>query len=125
MQKIDFTVDAEEGQPFSNVKVGQELYLNRQEDGSWCCSQADGAQVCRVPPAAAASLAQHHDTAAAAVIRSVKRCHDNPDTAVSLQVRVSFPSQGKRVPVGSRLELQQPISGGTAHCCAYSYMNHS
>lgn len=99
MQKIDFTIDAEEGQPFSNVKVGQELHLNRQEDGSWCCSQADGAQVCRVPPAAAANLAQHHDAPATASIRSVKRCNDNPDTAVSLQVRISFPSQGKRVPV--------------------------
>lgn len=107
--KVDFVAEAEAQQPFRDVKVGQELHLSRQEDGSWSCNRLDGSCICQVPTAAAASLsaaAQHHhhhqggtSTTATAVIRSVKRCPDNPEAAVSLQVRISF-SQAQGVSVG-------------------------
>jgi hypothetical protein len=51
--------------------------------------------LCPVPPAAAASIAQHHGTAiATAVIRSVKRCQDDPAAASSMQIRVTFSTPG-------------------------------
>jgi hypothetical protein len=95
MEKVDFTAEAEPEQPFPNVKTGEKLQLCQQEDGSWCCNRGDGSTLCPVPAAAAASLSQRHSTAATAVVRTVKRCQQNADAAVSIQVRISFGMPGE------------------------------
>jgi hypothetical protein len=94
MDKVNFTAEAEPEQPFTNVKVGQNLQLTQQEDGTWCCTREDGSTLCPVPAAAAASLSQHHGATAAAVVRTVKRCPQNVDAAVSIQIRISFSMPG-------------------------------
>lgn len=98
MHKVDFSVEAETDKPFIGVKVGQNLDLCQQEDGSWSCSREDGRVVCPVPAAAAGSIAhsQRDGAAATAVIRSVKRCQDNPEAAASIQIRINFATQGAR-----------------------------
>lgn len=96
MQKADFTAEAEPDSPFTDVKAGQKLQLVQQEeDGSWHCAREDGSRLCAVPAAAAAAIAQHHGSAATAVVRTVKRCPDNTDVAVSIQVRISFSMPGR------------------------------
>jgi hypothetical protein len=94
MHKVDFEAAAASDTPF---KVGQHLQLTRQHDGSWTCSLPDDSRVlCTVPSAAAAVLAQQQqqEAAPAAVVRTIKRSPDNPDAAVSIQVRISFNTQG-------------------------------
>lgn len=98
MQKIDFTAEADADKPFENVKVGQKLDLVQQEDGSWACTRQEDSNdiLCAVPAAAADSIRQQpRDATPSAVVRSVKRCPDNPDAVVSMQIRISFSTQGK------------------------------
>jgi hypothetical protein len=96
MHKIDFTAEAEPDSPFIGVKVGQQLQLAQQEDGSWLCVREDGSTVCPVPAAAAAAAIAGQPGVATAVVRTVKRCQDNPEAAVSIQVRISFATPGRQ-----------------------------
>lgn len=128
MQKIDFTAEAEAGNPFTDVKVGQKLALVQQTDGSWACSREakpgggssdDTGVLCPVPPAAAASIAQHHGTAAAtAVVRSVKRCQDDPGAATSMQIRITFSTPGTLA--GQQCCMQAGSTTRFSLCCCCS-----
>jgi hypothetical protein len=96
MRKVDFLVQAPEGEVFTDVAVGQKLQLVHQEDHSWACARQDGSIVCPVPPDGAAALRGNAAATAAAAVRSVKRAPDQPTAAVSLQVRITFPPPGAR-----------------------------
>jgi hypothetical protein len=116
MHKVDFTVEAEIDKPFTDVKVGQRLDLTQQEDGSWSCNREDGSVVCPVPAAAAGSIAhsQQDGAVATAVIRSVKRCQDNPEAAGSIQIRINFATQGVQAATATK------STAGTLSDCGQS-----
>lgn len=113
MRKVDFTVDAPEGQVFADVAVGQQLQLVQQEDQSWACArQQDGSVVCRVPADAAAAL-RGCAAPPVATVRSVKRSQADAAAAVSMQVRIAMPSEaGALAWNATQVELRSLLVGG-------------